>query len=239
MVLLGLDFETTGLKIGVVSIVEVGMVLWDTDLHAPIKVAGFLVDPGLKATWEPGVEKISGITPEMCSKYGMEEEKAVRQLLFWYQNADAAVAHNGLEFDRPMLQWWAEKYKLDWQPSKLWIDTKCDLEIPARNSTRLTYMAADHNFLNPFPHRAVFDVMTMMKILDQYDIKDVVEVSKSPTVVVQALVDFDNREKAKTRGFHWKSEEKVWTMVVKECRLERERELAKAAGFDIKVIGKK
>lgn len=237
--LCGIDFETTGLKIGVVSVTEVGLVLWDTDLRSPVKLAGFLVDPGPNAVWEPGVEKINGITPELCAKYGMPDEKAIRQLLFWYQNADAAVAHNGLEFDRLVLKYWAEKYGLDWQPNKLWIDTKCDLDIPARNSTRLVYMAADHQFLNPFPHRAVFDVMTMMKILDNYDINEVVKVSMSPTLVVKAIVNYDTRDLAKNRGFHWKAEEKQWTMVVKECHLEREREACTAAGFEIEVIGKK
>jgi DNA polymerase-3 subunit epsilon len=240
MLLCGLDFETTGLKIGTVSVVEVGLVLWDTDMRAPVKLAGYLVDPGADAVWEPGVEKINHITPELCSKYGVVELTGLKQLLSWYAVADYAVAHNGLEFDRPILRHWAEKHKLDWQADKIWIDTKCDLEIPQRDSTRLVYMAADHAFLNPFPHRAVFDVMTMMKILDCYEIDEVLKVSKSPTLVVQALVSFADRDKARTRGFHAQYETngkfKAWTMVVKQCYFEREQEGARAAGFDIEVI---
>ena len=239
MLLAGIDFESSGLQIDKVSILEVGLVLWDTDLHLPVNASGFLVDPGLDAFWEPGVEKINGLSPAICSRYGIPDEKAVRQTLHWYRMADAAVAHNGPEFDRPLLRRWAKKYGLDWQPDKLWIDTKCDLEIPAHNSTRLTYMATDHGFLNPFPHRAMFDVFTMMKILDSYDINKVVEVAKSPTLKVRALVTFDERELARNRGFHSEYDNGnfvAWTMSVKKCYLERERDACRTAGFEIEVM---
>lgn len=233
MILCGLDFETTGLKIGSVGVTEVGFVKWDTDLGAPIQMAGFLVDPPSDRVWEPGVEKINGLTPEICSKYGYEDKYSLRQFLHAYQNSDIAVAHNGLVFDRPLLKDWAERHGLDWQPDKLWIDTKTDIEIPARNSTRLVYMAADHGFLNPFPHRAMFDVMTMMTILQKYDLKQVIEIAKSPSILLRALVSYDDRELAKARGYHWQADTKTWTMNVKECRLAEEKAASK---FQIEII---
>jgi DNA polymerase-3 subunit epsilon len=231
--------ETTGLEIGVVSVVEVGIVLWDTDLRAPVKLSGYLVDPGPDAVWEPGVSDLNGITPELCAKYGVAYATGLKQLLSWYRLADYAVAHNGNAFDRPILRHWAESHQLEWSPEKVWIDTKCDLQIPQRNSTRLTYMAADHAFLNPFPHRAMFDVMTMMKILDCYDIDKVAAISRSPTLVIKALVGFSNNDKARQRGYHAQYENakfKMWSMVVKECHLEAERSGAREAGFDIEVV---
>lgn len=240
MLLIGLDFETTGLQIGKIGVTEVGYVKWDTGLAQPVQMSGYLVDPGPDAVWEPGVEQINGLTREIVEKYGYPDEKALRQFLFAYRNADIAVAHNGLAFDRLVLKAWAEKYGLDWQPDKLWIDTKCDIEIPPRNSTRLVYMAADHGFLNPFPHRAMFDVMTMMNILSKYDLDKVVEVAKSPSLLVKARVSFDQKELAKNRGFHpyYENSKFVrWQMSVKECNLDSEREAARTAGFDIEVIG--
>lgn len=233
MILCGLDFETTGLKIGSVGVTEVGFVKWDTDLGAPVQMSGYLVDPGKNCVWEPGVEKINGLTPEICDKYGMPELNALKQLLFAYQNSDIAVAHNGGQFDRPLLEHWATKYGLDWQPNKLWIDTKTDIEIPSRNSTRLVYLAADHGFLNPFPHRAMFDVMTMMTILSKYDLPKVIEVAKSPTFLCRAMVSYDDRELAKARGYHWDAEQKIWKMSIKECYLQREKEASK---FTIEII---
>ena len=244
MKILGIDFESTGLNIQTIGVTEVGMVVWDTALRAPIKLFGTLVDPGPKAIWEPGVEKINNLTPEICSAQGMADDKALRYVLSWYGSADVACAHNGTVFDRPLLETWAARYGLDAQPGKIWIDTKVDLEIPERNSTRLTYMAADHSFLNPFPHRAMFDVMTMLKILDNYDIDKVMELAKSPTITVKAIVSFDQKDLARNRGYHAQYEAnggvrgkfKHWSMSIKECKLDKERAAARAAGFDIEVI---
>lgn len=239
MIILGLDLETTGLNIPTIGVTEVGLVVWDTTLRAPIKLFGTLVDPGPTAIWEPGVEKINNLTPQICNQFGMADDKALRYLLSWYSSADVACAHNGTYFDRLVLEAWAARYGLDAQPSKIWIDTKADLEIPPRSSTRLTYLAADHGFLNPFPHRAMFDVMTMFKILDQFDISTVMEVAKSPTLRIKALVSFDQKDLAKNRGYHPIYENgkfSRWEMSVKECRLDKEREGAKQAGFEIEVI---
>ncbi len=245
MLILGLDFETTGLNIPTIGVTEIGMVVWDTELHAPIKLFGTLVDPGPSAVWEPGVEEINNLTPTICSKYGMADEKALKQVLSWYGSADVACAHNGTVFDRPVLDTWAAKYGLDSQKSKVWIDTKADIEISPRDSTRLVYMAADNGFLNPFPHRAMFDVMTMLKILDKQDINKVMEMAASPAVTVKALVTFDNNQLAKNRGFHseWyrnadgsKGKFKHWSMTTKQCKLDAERAACRVAGFEIEVI---
>ena len=240
------------MQVGTVSITEVGMALWDTDLHAPIKLAGYLVDPGPDAIWEkvtpemralgllPAAE-VSGITPELCAKYGVPDLTGLKQLLSWYRIADAVVAHNGHEFDYPLLERWAKKHGLE-LPDKLRIDTMCDIELPPKTIKKLIYMAADHGFLNPFPHRALFDVMTMMRIMNEYDLNEILETAKSPTLVVEALVTFAQKDLAKTRGFHAQYENgrfQMWSLVVKERYLERERAAAQAAGFEIKVVSKK
>ena len=245
MLILGIDMETTGLNIPTIGVTEVGMVVWDTTLRAPIKLFGTLVDPGPKAIWEPGVEKINNLTPKVCSDYGMPDDKALRYVLSWYGSADVACAHNGTVFDRPLLDEWAARYGLDSQKSKIWIDTKTDIDVPERNSTRLVYMAADHGFLNPFPHRAMFDVMTMLKILDKADIGKVLELAASPSITVKALVSFDQKDLARNRGYHAqydiksdgsRGSFKYWSMSIKECKLDAERLACRAMGFEIEVI---
>jgi DNA polymerase-3 subunit epsilon len=239
MKILGIDFETTGLNIPTIGVTEIGLVVWDTELGAPIKLFGSVVDPGSYAVWEQGAAAVSGLTPEVCSKYGMDDEKALRYVLSWYGSCDVACAHNGNGFDRPLLETWAKRFGLDAQPDKVWIDTKADLDIPPRNSTRLVYMAADNGFLNPFPHRAMFDVMTMFKILSKYDIDKVLEVSKSPTRILKALVSFDQKDLAKNRGFHPQYENgkfKCWQMITKECKLDEEVRACRIAGFEVEVI---
>lgn len=221
-----------GLEIGKVGVTEVGLCKWDTDFNAPVQMVGYLVNPGPEAVWEPGVENLNGLTPEICSKFGVSDEDALMRLLPWFQEADAIVGHNGLKFDRPLLEHWAGKYDVS-LPAKLWIDTKCDLDIPSHNSTRLVYLAADHSILNPFPHRAVLDVITMMTILSKHDLNKVIESAKSPTITIRAVVNYDNREAAKARGYHWQADRKIWAMSIKEMNLEKERA---ASQFPIEVV---
>jgi len=248
MLICGIDFETTGLNIPTIGVTEVGMVLWCTELNAPIKLFGTLVDLASYAVWEPGVEKINNLTPQVCSQFGMEDERALKSVLSWYGNADIACAHNGNSFDKPLLEAWAARYGLDAQKSKLWIDTRADIERSPRDSSRLGYMAADHGFINPFPHRAMFDVMTMLTILmapdvskapPKYDLNTIQEIAKSPFRIVKALVSFDQNQLAKARGYHafYENGKFVrWELEVKECNLEKEREAARATGFEIEVI---
>jgi DNA polymerase III alpha subunit (gram-positive type) len=152
--------------------------------------------------------------------------------------ADAVVAHNGTAFDYPVLQHWAKKHNLDWESGKTWIDTNCDL-YPNQRPTTLTHLAADHGFLNPFSHRASFDVVTMLKILDCYNIPHILEVAKSPTLTIQAIVDYANNDKA--RALHYRAEYKnekfqYWGKTIRACYLEQEREAARLIGFDIEII---
>jgi DNA polymerase-3 subunit epsilon len=225
MLILGIDFETTGLNIPTIGVTEIGMVLWDTEMHAPIKLFGSLVEPGSYAVWEGATEftmaavDVNGIT--------------------WYGSADIACAHNGNFFDRPLLDAWAARYGLDSQKSKTWIDTMIDIQRPKKMHGRLTYMAADHGFLNPFPHRAMFDVMTMLTILNKHELDPVLELAKSPTKVVKALVPFDSKELAKARGYfpvYENGKFSRWELPVKEINIEKEREYFRSKGFDIEVI---
>lgn len=245
MLILGIDFETTGLNIPTIGVTEIGMVLWDTELRAPVKLFGTLVDPGSYAVWEGATEltmaavDVNGITPEICDKFGMEDEKALKYVLSWYSSADVACAHNGNNFDRPLLDKWAERYGLDSQKTKLWIDTRADIERPVKMSGRLTYMAADHGFLNPFPHRAMFDVMTMLTILNKYELDPILELAKSPTRVIKALVPYEHKDLAKSRGYfpvYENGKFNRWELPVKEINIERERQYFRSKGFDIEVI---
>ena len=130
MLICGLDFESSGLKIETIGVTEVGIIIWDTVTRSPIRSFSTIVDPGPDVIWEPGALEVNNLTPEICRDLGMPDEEAARRSLRWYGSSDVACAHNGNKFDRPLLEKWAKKYNLDWQPSKVWIDTKTDLELP-------------------------------------------------------------------------------------------------------------
>ena len=88
-----------------------------------------------------------------------------------------------------------------------WIDTCTDVPYPPSVGSRtLRYLAADHLFINPFPHRAIFDVMTMLTVLSHYNVEEIAVLAKSPVIHVQAKVGYDEREKAKARGYMWEGQ---------------------------------
>ena len=71
MKILGFDVESTGLDPKKDSITEMGLVLYDTDAKAPVRISGFLVKGGL-ITAE--IERITGITQAMLDTYGYPPE---------------------------------------------------------------------------------------------------------------------------------------------------------------------
>lgn len=226
MILLGLDFETTGLDIKTCDIIEIGAVLWDTSRSIPLKIYNQLITGPASLTDE--ITQLTGITRHDLDNYGVPLEQGRAELLSLLKQAELIVAHNGTNFDRPIFQ------RLIDGDSKLnWIDTSVDVTYPKAISTRkLTHLAAEHNFLNPFAHRAVSDVLTMLKVLANYDILEIRDAALIPNITVQAHVSYDERELAKSRGYRWEAPTKSWIKTIKENLLEKE---AIEAGFEVSV----
>lgn len=218
MYVLGLDLETSGLEAKNDRIIEIGVVLWCTQTHRPIQVYSDLIRwDDLQVSDE--VTRITGITTQEILTFGVDLAYALGRVAEIAKHADYIVAHNGNEFDKKFLD---EAWKIH-SESKLtlpWIDTMTDLNYPADiSSRRLSHLAADHGFLNPFAHRAIFDVLTMLEILSKYDIKEVVQMASSPTCRVYAKVSFEQKDLAKKEGFRWDAQAKVWYKDIKEVHL--------------------
>lgn len=223
MLICGIDFETSGRLPKTHSIVEVGMVLWETELNTPVQQAGFLVYTP-NAIWEPGATEKNHITQQMCLDYGKEEKAALHNTIAFYQKAHMMCAHNGNIFDRPFFEAWCQKfgYREVLDDNKTWLDTKIDLPVPDDWSKKLDYLAT-HFGITPKKrnHRGVSDVETMLDILSQCPLDKVIESAKSPTIIVEALVDFDNNALAKLQGFYWRPAPiKKWIKAIKSYRLK-------------------
>jgi DNA polymerase-3 subunit epsilon len=226
MRLLGLDFETTGLDPATDVVIEVGAVLWDTDRKCPLVIDNFFIDwagDGPQVSKE--TVKITGITQRDLSEFGIKAPEAYSRLLNQIRMSEAIVAHNGKAFDQLFWNAWTKKLHKDTDPTEpIWIDTMIDLNYSEGMSSRkLTYLAADHGFLNPFAHRAVFDVFTMLRVLSNYDIQEVLFSANQPIVLVQALVSYNDRELAKERGFRWDPEKKAWLRLMKAHKVSTEK----------------
>lgn len=235
MIILGLDFETTAQDPATASVAEVGAILWSTELRKPVRSMGYLVYDR-DARWESGATEVNGITQEQCATYGYDNESALKRLIAYYQMANVVCTHNGNIFDRIVYENWCERLGyLDYKnQGKIWIDTKVDIPYPKSITTRkLKHIAAEHGILHNHAHSALEDAKVMLDILNFYDLNVVMESAASPTVTVQALVSYADREKAKTQGYYWRPNEKQWIKAVKASRLAEESE---QAGFPIRVL---
>ncbi len=233
MLLLGVDVETTGVDTGRDRIIEIGCVVWDTVRKAPVFVQNdYVYDleyPKLRAV----ITALTGIRDDDLKTYGIQPSIAWRRFSRLATLADYIVAHNGNAFDKVILQNEFKRANVPF-PGNEWIDTMLDIYYPPSIQTRkLTHLAAEHGFANPFPHRAFADVLTMFTILSKYNLGTILQKRKLPSLTVVALVkppwedDAPDGQKetdlAKEQGFRWNGRKKRWEKIIKEPELEKEK----------------
>jgi DNA polymerase-3 subunit epsilon len=116
----------------------------------------------------------------------------------------------------------------------MWIDTR--LDVPKPMIGKLIAIAAEHGFLNPFPHQALSDVLTMLRILDEYDFEAVLARARIPNIMVEFVGPFESKDHAKECGFYWNGfsnqsnggrPTKQWLKTIKECDFAREDQAAR------------
>ncbi|MCH2534287.1 MAG: DUF5710 domain-containing protein [Bdellovibrionales bacterium] len=218
MKVLGLDFETTGLEAQSARVIEIGAVVWDTDKSKPLAVMSELVLPEELTEVPTEIVKVTGIETDDLENFGLEPKKAFQRLNFYLSQCDYVMAHNA-EFDKSFYLQEISRHGLD-VVEKPWLDSMYDVPYPEELSTRkLGHLAADHGFVNPWSHRALFDVMTMLQIVSKYDFHEVIERSQSPVVTVISHVSFEEKDKAKQMGFRWDPKNKKWFKDYKHCDL--------------------
>lgn len=223
MLVLGVDTETSGVNVKSDRILEIGWCIWDTERKKPLKLISTMVREDTRVPHTKEITDITGITPSDINTYGISLSYALGAFLSDMAQCEAVVAHNGNNFDFPLIDNENDrvsKQKLKWVQK---IDTSTDLPPKAYGkSGALSYMAADHGFINPFPHRALTDVLTMMKLMSFYPIEEIMQRALSPRVVVRACVSFEQKDLAKEQGFRWQEVgslkfDKSWVKIIKEC----------------------
>lgn len=227
MLILGLDFETTGLYADKDDITEIGAVLWETDTRTPMALYSTFVHT--EKTITPEITKLTGITRDMLDTYGVSSLSALGGLLRLARSAQCIVAHNA-RFDKSFFDALCFKYSGEF--IKDWVCTVSDIEYPDTcKHKNLTNLAGEHDFVNPFKHRALFDVLTMLRILSHYNINDVLSNARQPKVLLRALVSFDDKDKAKAAGYQWRGDQRLWLKEVRQDKVEQEIKRA-----DFKVV---
>lgn len=233
MILIGVDTETTGLSPQDDRITEIGAVAWDVIEAAPVGFFHRFIKQDKPVPEE--IVELTGITDRILDLYGVPEDEALADFVKFLGTSDYLVAQNA-PFDKGMLDA-AFLRNHRFIPEIIWVDTAKDVPYPARMKNRnLVGLAAEHGFLNPFPHRAVTDVLTMMTILSKYDTAQVLANAVEPKILLWAKVTFHEKDRAKSCGFYYNSQRKMWFKTIFQRDLEKEIETCRVQGFDVEVI---
>lgn len=240
MLICFVDTETTGLDPKVNRLVEIAVALWKFESTSNRIVRSFSTlcndDTGIQMT--PEITKINGVTQELLDHRGVPHGSVLKHIGDNYVKAcDYLCAHNA-PFDRAFIESELERANLPkWD--KTWIDTKLDLPFPDNfTSRRLNHLAAEHGFLNPFPHTALADTMTMARIMAEYSIDFIIKSTEAEIFHLTMQTDYqdyETREKLKRLGFHWDKPNKIWKRIVKSHSMDKELAKCKAQGLEPKV----
>ena len=230
---LGLDLETTNADIPNTQITEIGLVIWDIKEKRPVFINDILIKhDGLVLS--PDIVALTGITDKYLAEFGIDEEAALISVYGLISRPDvlAVVAHNGTRFDEPILRRTMGNHGIDLNEAKTpWIDTMVDIDFPApigAFSRKLSHLCSDHGFmLDGFAHRAPIDVLGMLRFFSMYDADALIALASSPRIDVQAMVSYEEREKASKVGYRWIN--RAWTKTIHECQLSKEQELRKGS----------
>lgn len=225
MILLSLDFETSGLDTANSRIREGGAILWSTGQHRILESTGFLLKDEPPITQEETA--IHRITQSAIDRFGFKPKDSLENVIAMAESADALVGQNIRRFDYKVLISACIREHIDPRPiqEKLVIDTLTD--IPAVEGKHLQYMLADHMRLNPFPHGALTDALSVLVLIEEHTAADgnidgIIERARSPIVIVQSLHPRNENEAAKKKPFkfRWNPDRKIWWKALKQIDLE-------------------
>ena len=220
-----IDLETTGIDPLTDEIIEVGIMEFSfddedfTQLPRPSTVYSELSEPN--APLNEFIKNLTGLSDVDLKGRSINWELIRNKL----EAADFVIAHNA-EFERSFLSNVEELKSL---PQKIWACSMTQIKwITKGSSSRaLKYVAADQGFLNPFPHRAPFDVITTFKVIER-NLEELILNALSPVIEIRAIgADFETKDILKKRGYHWNASERVWMTNISERQLEAERDFLK------------
>ena len=216
------DVETTGIDALNDRIIELGMILFAVEADKPPQITAMysgIEDPGRK------------LAPEIIALTGLNDEILRGQKIDWelvratFAKASVAIAHNAA-FDSAFL-----KARPELQP--LTIPWACSMkhvnwEVRGFRTRALNYLACDHGFVNPFPHRALFDCATTFRLIQPHLDELASRCYMREVRVVAVGVPFEKKDVLKQHRYRWDGERRVWFKDLIEDQLPEERSFLKA-----------
>ncbi|MDH5582105.1 MAG: hypothetical protein OEY33_09380, partial [Bdellovibrionales bacterium] len=138
----------------------------------PVSLISELINEEDRLPITEEVQGITGLNDEIINKYGKKDDEIktfILNLKSLMEKADFIMAHNGDNYDRPMLGSFFNRFGIA-LPETPWIDSTRDIEFPKTIVQKsLAMLEYSHGFINPFPHRALTDVLSMLKIASIYN----------------------------------------------------------------------
>ena len=229
-----LDCETTGTDPNKDALVEIAAILYSLTHAAPVMSIATV-----QYCQENPCEDINGISPalsQICFKH--QESLAWDIIRSMVGESIAMVAHNA-SFDASFINHEPNRPGyLRPEERKPWVCSMKHVDWPKKASDRkLTSIALAHGVAIVSAHRAMADCDILARLFTRVhemgtDLNELMRLAMRPRVIVQALVDYHDRQKAKDAGFDWDGDSKTWTKeVVKEDWQKN------GYGFSTKVIG--
>jgi DNA polymerase III epsilon subunit-like protein len=188
------DFEATGLDTETAEPIELGLAVYDFASQRLIKSQSELMYHPSYPQITPKIQRLTNISLDHLMSDSILPHDGILKLAETIQKYDGIAGHNIKGYDLKILERLLIKYfDLPIQTlvhNKLVIDTMTDLPYPLEIKRRdLVSLAAHHGFLNPFPHRALPDAMSTMKLMSLYPFDEVKQLAREPLI---RLVPYDD-----------------------------------------------
>ena len=219
-----IDTETTGLVASKEKLTELAIVYYSCKYKNPIKYFSVLINEPNRKPIRKYIVNLGGISDDMLNDYGVvPNDKLFNKIDALINKADYCVAHNS-HFDKGMIEEFYKRYNKQ-IPTKKWICTQRHIDYPKhiKKGRDLISLAAYHKFLNPFPHRALPDCQTVIKILQHYDTSLIVKNNNDSIYKVIVKIDYeeeDLREQIKSYDFRWNKDLKSWIQKKRKDEIE-------------------
>lgn len=201
------DTETTGLDPAKDAVVELAAVVYDTVLRCVLRQCSTLLDIGDR---ENEAANVNRIPTAALRSAGESPEVAWERISEMAQDCNCVAAHNA-DFDQQWVPFANFLLELPWACTCEGIDWP----MQTRPGGSLVYLALEHGLGVVDPHRALNDCLLIARLFSRVaelglDVEQLVRAGCEKRVQVQALVSFDDKDKAKDAGFRWEAATKRW-----------------------------